>query len=135
MINFNVFYAKMVFTEPEVKILKLAIKHIIPSQISMIQKMTLLDQKWPILTFKCIFYAKMAFTGPEVDFLDLKTNPMALKTLFAYQEAFFAKPEVTTFSPEVKFLKPEVRPITLTKILMYLKTIFMKLKLPKIAFF
>ena len=70
----------------------------------------------------------MAFTEPEVDFSDLETNSMALKTLLAYQEAFFAKPEVTTFSPEVKFLKPEVRPMTLTKILMYAKTIFLELK-------
>ena len=53
---------------------------------------------------------------------------------FVYQEALFAKPEVTTFLPEVKFLKPEVRPMTLTKFFMYTKIIFMNLKWLKIAF-
>ena len=49
------------------------------------------------LTFKRIFYAKMLFTEPEMNFLDPKTTSMAYKTLLVYQEALFAKPEVTTF--------------------------------------
>ena len=59
---------------------------------------------------------------------------MASKTLLVYQEALFAKPEVTTFLPEVKFLKPEVRPMTLTKILLYPETIFSERKWLKMAF-
>ena len=58
---------------------------------------SIFDQKWPILTFKWIFDAKMIFTEPEVNFLDPETTSMASKTLLVYQEALFAKPEVTTF--------------------------------------
>ena len=78
--------------------------------------------------FKYVFYAKMVFTEPEVNFSDLETTSMASKSLLVHQEVVFAKPEVTTFLPEVKFLKPEVRPMTVTKVLMYSKTIFMTLK-------
>ena len=59
--------------------------------------MTFLDQKWSILTFKCIFNAKLVFTVPEVNFSDPESTSMASKTLLVYQEALFAKPEVTTF--------------------------------------
>ena len=62
---------------------------------------------------------KMVFTEPEVNFSDLETTCMAFKPLLVYQETYFAKPEVTTFSLEVKFLKPKMRLMTLTKILMY----------------
>ena len=70
------------------------------------------------LTFNCIFYAKMVFTEPEVNFSDLETTSIVFKPLLKYQEAFFAKPEVTTFSPEVKFLKPEVKNMILSQISM-----------------
>ena len=76
----------------------------------------------------CFFNAKKVFTVPEVNFSDPGATSMASKTLLVYHEALFAKPEVTTFWPEVKILKPEVKPMTLTKILMYLKTIFIGLK-------
>ena len=76
----------------------------------------------------------MVLTVPEVNFSDQKPTSMATKTLIVYQEALFAKPEVTTFWPEVKFLKPEVRPMTLTKILLYPETIFSERKWLKMAF-
>ena len=76
----------------------------------------------------------MVFTVPEVNISDSESTSMASKTLLVYQEALFAKPEVTTFLPEVKILKPEVRLMTLTKILMYQNIIFMDPKCLKIAF-
>ena len=63
----------------------------------MVRKMKFLDQKWPVLTFKCIFNAKMVFTVPEVNFSDPESTSMASKLHLVYQEALFAKPEVTTF--------------------------------------
>ena len=59
--------------------------------------MTFLHKKWSILTFMCFFNAKKVFTVPEVNFSDPGATSMASKTLLVYQEALFAKPEVTTF--------------------------------------
>ena len=104
------------------------------TKIFMCPKVTFLDLKWLIFTFKCIFYAKIAITGPEVIFSDPETISMASKMTFVYQEVLFAKPEVTSFLPEVKIFKPEVGFFTSTKILMYVKMIFLDSKWLKNAF-
>ena len=47
-----------------------------------------------------------------MNFFEPETTCRGSKVSFVYQEALFAKPEVTTFIPEVKILKPEVRVMT-----------------------